>query len=318
MKNKFIFAIIAALLSVYLISCSVNTMAMDMVADMLTGEGGTNAFTSDNDPKLVGEALPFAIKLYETLLASNPEHEGLLLTTGSLFIMYANAFVQGPAEMLPSAQYEEREAALARSKQLYLRGYEILNRALELKYRGFSNASVNDGSMQSILLKVKKADVGLLYWTVAGGLSAYSIDILDFELSASIPEWTAMIQRAYELDPDFGVATLDEFFIIFYASLPESMGGSPQRAEEHFKKAIEKTKGNSVGAYVSFAQLVCVPAENYDAFNDSLEKAVAVDVDLDMSNRLVNVINQHKAQWLLDHAWRHFYFLPMPENDDYY
>ncbi|MCL2277000.1 MAG: TRAP transporter TatT component family protein [Treponema sp.] len=316
MKNKLIFSIIAAFLCA-LMSCSINTMAMDMVADMLTGDGGTNAFTSDNDPKLVGDSLPFAIKLYETLLASNPEHEGLLLTTGSLFIMYANAFVQGPAEMLPSNQYEEREAALTRSKQLYLRGYEILNRALELKYKGFSSATVSNGSMQSILSKVKKEDAGLLYWTVAGGLSAYSIDILDFELSAGIPEWTAMIDRAYELDPDFGGATLDEFYIVFYASLPEAMGGNPQLAEQHFKKAIEKTKGNSVGAYVSYAELICIPAEDYDGFSDSLEKAIAIDVDLDMSNRLVNVINQRKARWLLDNAWMHFYFLPIP-GDDYF
>jgi len=316
MNKRIVFTLITALLCV-LMSCSISTMAMDMVADMLTGDSGTNAFTSDNDPKLVGDALPFAIKLYETLLASNPEHEGLLLTTGSLFIMYANAFVQGPAEMLPSNQYEEREEALTRSKQLYLRGYEILNRALELKYKGFSKASVNDGSMQTILSKVKKEDTDLLYWTVAGGLSAYSIDILDFELSASIPEWTAMINRAYELDPNFGGATLDEFFITFYASLPESMGGSSQLAEEHFKKAIEKTNGNSVGAYVSFAQLVCIPAEDYDAFSENLEKAIAVDVDLDKSNRLVNVINQHKARWLLDNAWMHFYFLPIP-SDEYY
>ena len=288
---------------------------MNMVADALTGEGGSDVFTTDNDPKLVGDALPFAIKLYETLLSQNPEHQGLLLTTGSLFIMYANAFIQGPAEMLPSYEYAEREAALNRSKQLYLRGYNLLTKALDLKYKGFSKAHTSDGSLQSILAKVKKEDTGLLYWTVAGGLSAYSIDILDFELSSCIPEWTAMIKRAYELDPDFGGASLDEFFIIFYASLPEAMGGSPEQAEYYFRRAVEKTNGNSVGAYVSYAQLVCIPAEDYDTFSDCLEKAAAVDVNLDEPNRLVNIINQQKAQWLLDNAWMHFYFLPIPESD---
>ncbi|MCL2266270.1 MAG: TRAP transporter TatT component family protein [Treponema sp.] len=296
-------------------SCSINQMAMNMIADALTGDGSTDVFTGDSDPILVGDAIPFAIKLYETLLSQSPNHQGLLYTTGSLFVMYANAFVQGPAEMLPLYEYQQREDALNRSKLLYLRGYEILSRALELKYPGFGKASVTDGTMQSMLAKFKKEDTGLLYWTVAGGLSAYSIDILDFKLSSHLPEWDAMIRRAYELDPDFDGAVLDEFFIIFCASLPEGIGGDLERAEFHFKKAVEKTNGNSAGAYVSFAQLVCVPAEDYETFKDCLEKAIAINPNDNPSTRLVNIINQHKARWLLDNAWMHFSFLPIP---DYY
>ena len=105
-KEKLIFVLTSTVYCMIIFSCSINNMAMDMVADALTGDGGTDVFTGDNDPKLVGDALPFAIKLYETLLASNPKHHGLLLTTGSMFIMYANAFVQGPAEMLPHDEFE--------------------------------------------------------------------------------------------------------------------------------------------------------------------------------------------------------------------
>jgi len=290
-------------------------MAMNMVADALTGEGSSDVFTGDPDPKLVGDAIPFAIKLYESLLSSSPDHQGLLLTTGSLFVMYANAFVQGPAEMLPRSAWEEREEALKRSKQFYLRGYGLLYDALEKKYPGFKNATVEKNTLQPLLAKCKKEDVGLLYWAVAGGLSAYSIDILDFTLSANIPQWSAMIQRAYELDPNFGTASLDEFFILYYASLPEILGGDLKKAEEHFKLALEKTKGNSVSAYVSYAQSVCVPAQDYDTYKDCLEKALAIDPNKDTSTRLVNIIGQRKAKWLLDNAWIDFSFLPIP--DDY-
>jgi len=310
-----IFALLAVVFCFSLPSCSINKMAMNMVADALTGDGSADVFTGDSDPKLVGDALPFAIKLYETLLSQNPNHYGLLLTTGSLFVMYANAFVQSPAEMLPDYEYEQRVAALDRSKLLYLRGYEMLCKALELKFPGFSKASVDNGSMRTLLSKCKKTDAGLLYWTVAGGLSAYSIDILDYELSNRLPEWSAMILRAYELDPDFNSGALDEFFIIFYASMPEAMGGSVELAEQHFKKAIEKTNGNSAGAYVSFAQLICIPADDYDTFEDCLQKAIAIDPNIDASTRLVNIINQQKARWLLENAWRHFHSLPIP---DYY
>ncbi|MDR0465056.1 MAG: TRAP transporter TatT component family protein [Treponema sp.] len=313
MKIRIILILMAAFFCVIFPSCSMNKMATNMVADMFAGEGSADVFTSDPDPKLVGDALPFAIKLYETLLSQNPRHEGLMLTTGSLFIMYANAFVQGPAEMLSVHDWEERELSLNRAKQLYIRGYNILNDALEIKYPGFSRASADNGTLQSILRGCTKADAGLLYWAVAGGLSAYSIDLLDFELSSHLPEWKAMIDRAYELDPGYNGAAIDEFYIVFYASLPETMGGDMERAQYHFNRALERTNGNSAGAYVTYAHLVCVPAEDHDTFQDCLEKALAIDPDKDTSSRLVNVINQQKARWLLDNAWTFFYFLPFPD-----
>ena len=289
-----------------------------LVANALTGEGGSTVFTGDSDPELVGGALPFAIKMYEALLDATPNHQGLMFMTGSLYVMYANAFVQGPADMFPLEQWHERDVELARAKMLYLRGSGILYDALEAKFKGFKRAAALEGnapgSLQPILKKCKKADAGLLYWAAAGGMAAYSIDILDFELNARLPEWTAMVQRAYELDPDFGGAALDEFFILFYAALPEILGGDKERAEFHYKRALEKTGGNSAGAYISYAQSLCIPAQDYDAFKDCLEKAMAIDPDADPSNRLVTVINQRKARWLLDNAYNYFSFLPFPED----
>jgi tetratricopeptide (TPR) repeat protein len=296
-------------------SCVVNKLAMNAVSNALTGSGSSDVFTGDPDPQLVGDAIPFAIKMYESLLSANPRHQGLMLTTGSLFVMYANAFVQGPAEMLPHYEWEEREAALNRSKQLYLRGHEILNNALESKFRGFKQSSAENGTLQPILQKCKKEDAGLLYWTVAGGLAAYSIDIMDFTLSANITKWSAMIRRAYELDPDFGGASLDEFFILFYASLPELLGGDVEQAKIHYQRALEKTGGNSASAYVSYAQNISVPAQDYETFRDNLEKALDINPNNNISTRLVTIITQKKARWLLDNAWTFFSFLPIP--DDY-
>jgi len=311
--KKFILIITALVVfCLVLPSCSINKLAMGAVADALTSGGSSDVFTGDPDPQLVADAIPFAIKLYETLLAANPDHQGLMLTTGSLFVMYSNAFVHGPAEMLSPGEWREREAGMQRAKQLYLRGHEILCDALDAKFKGFRQASVEDGSMQAILKKCTKNDVGLLYWTVAGGLAAYSIDVFDFNLSSRIPEWNMMISRAYELDPNFGGATLDEFFVLFYASLPELMGGDKERAKIHFQRALEKTGGNSSSAYISYAQSISVPAQDYDTYKDYLEKALDIDPDADVSTRLVTVVNQRKARWLLDNAYNYFSFLPIP------
>ena len=290
-------------------SCSINRMAINAVSNALTGTGSSDVFTSDPDPELVGDAMPFAIKMYETLLAQNPNHQGLLLTTGSLFVMYANAFVQGPAQLMdPLDYFEERSEAFDRAKQLYIRGHSLLMSAMDKKYPGFSSALVEDGSLGEILKKVKKDDVPMIYWAVAGGLAAYSIDLFDLDLGFRIPEWNAMMARAYELDPDFNNGAIDEFYIQFYAAMPENMGGDKEKARVHFLRALEKTNFKSAGPYVSYARAIAIPAQDYDAFKENLEKALAIDPDENPSNRLVNILAQRKAKHLLDIADEYFSF----------
>jgi predicted anti-sigma-YlaC factor YlaD len=281
-------------------------MAIRAVSNALTGEGSGTVFTGDSDPELVGDALPFAIKIYETLLAANPEHQGLILTTGSLFIMYANAFVQGPAEFLPVTEYERRQAALERAKKLYLRGAEILYGGLDKKYSGFTGASSQDGTLEPYLARMKKADVPLLYWTAAGYLSAYSLDPFDLTLGRWVPDLMFLIDRAYALDPDFNHGALDEFYVLALSSLPESMGGDKTRVHGHFEKALEKSRGLLAGPYVAYAQTVSIPAQDYDGFKAYLEKALAVDINADPGSRLMNIISRRKAQNLLDTAADYF------------
>ena len=84
--------------------CSVRKMAVNKLGNALAESGTT--FASDDDPELVKAAVPFALKLMESLLAESPEHEGLLFATSSGFTQYAYAFVQQEADEL-----EERDHA---------------------------------------------------------------------------------------------------------------------------------------------------------------------------------------------------------------
>jgi predicted anti-sigma-YlaC factor YlaD len=297
----------------FLSSCSINRMAVKAVSNALTGEGSGDVFTGDPDPELVGDALPFAIKVYETLLSQQPDHQGLILTTGSLFIMYANAFVQGPAQMLPSSEYEKQEAALSRAKKLYLRGTDILLTGLEKRFPGFIKASV-DKDLEPIFKKAKKQDVPLLYWTVAGLLSAYALDPFDISQGVLVQDIIPLIHRAYELDPDYNHGAIDDFYVLYYASMPEGMGGDKSKAETHFRLALEKSGGALASPYVSYAQTVAIPAQDYESFKMNLEKALEVNPDDDPSNRLVNILAQRKARFLLDSAV--YYFAGLEEDED--
>ena len=74
------------------------------------------------NPAFVGKALPSIIAGNEKKLAKNPGDKALILETGRYYISYANAFVETPADMLPSEQHEQKTAEKKRAKELYLRG----------------------------------------------------------------------------------------------------------------------------------------------------------------------------------------------------
>jgi predicted anti-sigma-YlaC factor YlaD len=292
-------AILVCALAVLLGACSLNKVAVNLVANTLSS-GDSTVFTGDDDPQLVADSLPFAMKLYESLLVQTPENEDLLLTTGSVFTMYANAFVQTPASMLPESEFEKQQQMLSRAKKLYLRGRGYLLRALELRYPGFGEY-LQAGDLDQALAPTEIEDVPFLFWTAASWLGAFSTDTFDMELLLNLSKPLAMLNRALELDEAWSNGIIHETLISIYGSLPEAMGGSQEKARYHFRKAVEYSEGLSPSPYVALASTVSVANQDVEEFKQLLNKAIAINPDDNPDNRLEILLSQQKARWLLDH-----------------
>jgi len=311
--NKPFFSVGCLVLSALFVcpACSIKKLAMNQVANALTGSSTSTVFTGDNDPELVGDALPFAIKMYESLMNANPRHQGLRLQTGSLYIIYANAFLQTPATMLPESEYKKQEFTYRRAKNLYLRGRDIILACLEDKYPGFRDA-LQRRNYARALARTTRKDAPLLYWAGAGWLGGFAIDPFDMDLGVTLPSAAALMDRVYHLDPDYAAGAIHEFYILYYGSLPEYMGGDLKKAREHYAQALAISHGRSATPYLSLATSVTVKEQKLGEFKDLLRQALAIDPEAVPENRLVNILNQRKAQWLLEHA--DDYFVESDEN----
>ena len=294
----------AVLLVFLLASCSVNRIAVRMVSGALTS-GNSSAFTSDDDPQLVGNALPFALKLYEVLIMQDPKNAQLLLTTGSLFVVYANAFLQQPADMLPDTEYQKQNDLRHQAKLLYLRGRDYVMRGLDVLHPGFTEG-LKPPALETQLAKMGTKDVPYLFWAAAGWAGAYALDPFDFKLAVTINEPVAMMERARALDPGFQDGAIPDFFITYYASAPSSLGGSMAKSKAAFAEALALTKGRSPAPYVAYAQSIAVAEHDRKGFTEMLKKALAIDPNADLQNRLETVLSQQKAKWLLDHIDDYF------------
>lgn len=304
--SRLLFLAAALLLpSLGFVSCSVNRIAIKMVSNALSSGSSTSTFTSDNDPALVGNALPFALKLYEVLVAQDPKNAQLLLTTGTLFVVYAQAYLQQPAEMLPDTEYKKQEGLLHQAKLLYLRGRGYVMRGLAVRHPDFT-FDLKGEALRKQLGSMTKADVPYLFWAAAGWAAAYAIDPFDFKLAVTIREPVAMMQRALEIDPSFQNGAIPDFFISYYAAAPASLGGSIAKAKEAFKQAVAVTKGASPAPYVAYAQSISVAEHDRAGFEEMLKKALAIDPNAVPDNRLETLLSQQKAQWLLDNVDKFF------------
>jgi len=279
---------------------SLDQSVVHSINDILSKDGNNTVFTGDNDPKLVGDALPFTIKMYESLAASDPTHPGMARTVGMLEIMYANAYVAGPADYLGVEHFAEKQAAQKRALNLYLRGRDFVLKSIDLRYPGFLSAWRSpDGALESYLVKFQKSDVSSLYWVVAGQLSAFSLNPMDLELSFPVPKVLKLLTRAYALDPDYQKAALEELLVTVYASLPPTMGGDPELARVHFALAQQKTGGKSTSAFLAYATGIDLPQQNKAHFVELLNKVLAVPAESDPDTTLSTLLNQERARWYL-------------------
>lgn len=285
---------------VFLVSASfgcttVQRIAINKLGNSLADSGTT--YTADDDPELVGAALPFSLKLVEGLLSQTPKHRGLLFTAASGFTEYAYAFVQQDADALETEDMDRAAALRGRARRLYLRGRDYGLRGLDARHRGFTKALIADP--KTAVRQATKSDGALLYWTAASWGSAISISKDHPDLIADQPIVEALIDRALELDPDLDSGAIHGFLINYEMARQGARGDPAARARLHFDREVELTKGQLASPFVSLAEAVSVPSDNPEEFESLLQRALAVDPDARPEWRLQNLIVQKRARWLL-------------------
>jgi len=275
--------------------CSIRHYALNRAADVLAGSSTT--FSSDDDPDLIKAATPFSLKLMESVLASEPDHPGLLTAAACGFVQYSYAFVQQEADELEATNLDTSEAMRGRARRLYLRAKNYGLHGIEVKHPGFSTNIL--ANPKKAVQAAGKSDVPLLYWTAVSWASAISLSKDNPQLIGQLPSMTALIDRAMELDPDFQNGALHSFMVTFEMSRP-SAGGNPEaRARDHFDKALALSKGQDAAPFLALAEAVSIKKQNITEFEALLNRALAIDPDASPENRLSNLVMQRRARWLL-------------------
>jgi predicted anti-sigma-YlaC factor YlaD len=276
--------------------CSVRKFAINKLGDSLANGGGTT-WSGDNDPEFIGDAVPFSLKLIESLLAESPNHQGLLFAAASGYTQYSYVYLQLPAEAVEPNDVNKAAALRDRSRNLYFRARDYGLHGLDSRHKGFS-AALTDNPAQAVKVATAK-DVPLLYWTAASWGAAISISKDHPDIVADQPKVEALIDRAYQLNPDFDDGAIDMFFISYEGARQGAQGDFAERCKLHFDRAVKLTDGQMASPYVSYAENVSVQKQNRAQFESLLKQALAINANNRIEWRLSNIVMQRRATWLL-------------------
>ena len=295
MRNTSLVCVLSLIIPLVLTGC-VKKMAVNSLADSLAASA-RQTLAEDDDLELVGDAMPFTLKLMEVLHDQAPENVGLYQALASGFAMYAMVYVQWPAEQLKYDDYAGMREGIERARGLFLRANGYAREGMELQHPGFNDLLAVDH--QAALALATEDDVPMLYWLGTTWLAVISNSREDPAIIGDLPVAAAIIHRCLDLDEDYNRGAIHELLISLEPSLPRP--GGLDRAKEHYARAQELSGGVKAGTYISIANATCIRAQDRPCYEDLLQQALDVDVDASPEDRLANIYAQEKAQFLMDH-----------------
>ena len=278
---------------------TIKKAALNNVATTLSQTG--DVFTRDDDPELVRDALPFALKLYESLLESVPKNQDLLVATCSAFTRVRRTRSSRPTRTSSARRTTtSRKRCNERALKLYLRAKGYCMRAMEVRFPGIATKQLMLNPAPS-LAKATKKDVPLLYWTAASWGAAISLGVDKPELvdrHADGPRarrTRARARRDVEQRRDPRDDDLARQPARGARRQPGARARSTSRARSRSRKVtspgpVRRARARRLGA----------GAGSRGVRRSCSTQALAIDPEKDPSNRLVTLITQRRAQALLD------------------
>lgn len=272
-------------------ACAPQSLLLRGVADELASQGQA----AEDDLVLAHEASAFYLKLSESVLRRTPDHLPLAEAVAGGFTQYAYAFVAFEADRTESTDVKAAQRLRERAARLYQRAHRHAMAALERRDQGLTAwLAAADATAPANARVLPAEEVGVAYWAAASWGAYIALSKDDPDAVADLPQAIRLARLAWERTPDFGDGALATLMGTFETARP---GGSSQRAEAYFDRAIVASAGRSAGPYVAKAEALALPAGDRAAYESLLREAIRVAAQRrDLSNEAM----RERAQWLLD------------------
>jgi hypothetical protein len=271
-------------------ACALN-QKMTVVGAATLVQDVAAAAAKQPDLRVVREGMPAYLLLMDGMVEGWPDNDRLLLAAAQAYASFASVVALEEAQPFG-------DVLVNRSKSYALRA---------LAARGLPDpASSPFDAFDSAVRRMSRSDLPYAFWggsCWAGWIAANRNSI---EAIADLPRVEALMRRSLALDETYYYGGPHLFMGIWYASRPPVAGGSLERAEEHFRRALEIGQGKFLMTPVYYADVYCRKTMDRERFTATLQAVLAAPADAVPELTLQNTVAQRKAQALLDHADDYF------------
>jgi hypothetical protein len=275
---------------ILLAACSVNKKMTTIGAASLV-EDVAKASYKQSDLRVIREGMPAYLMLMDGMVEGWPGNDRLLLAAAQAYSSYAAAFI-GDSE----AAF--RDVLLQRAKNYALQA---------LEQRGVSAPlSSPFEQFERQVTQMAAEDLPYVFWAASCWGSWIAARGTSITALAELPRVEALMRRALTLDETYNYGSPHLFMGVLDASRPPVAGGSLERAQAHFLKAIDIGGGQFLMAYVYYADVYARKALDRDLFTSTLKKVLDTPADTVPELTLMNTVARQKARALLEKTEEYF------------
>jgi hypothetical protein len=270
------YRLLILLLGVYLSGCA--SMATDRLANNLS-----LAMLNQNDPEIVRSGAPAYLLLLDSLIAQDPDDQGLLFAGARLYGAYAGGLVTDA-----DRQQRLTDKALDYARRGLCPETPALCMALNQPFENVAKAltETDEDEIEGVYLYATN-------W--AGWIQAHAGD---WRAVAELPKAQAMLEWVVALEPTFEQGRAQLYLGVIGSQIPPALGGRPEVGRRHFEAAIDYSHGQDLMAKVEFARHYARLVFDQALHDRLLNEVIQADPVAD-GFTLSNIMAQQQAAELL-------------------
>ena len=277
--------------------CGLKNIATQASARMFYN--ATPAIDQESDVALAREASLSSLKVLEGLYLQSPKNKQVLLLLTRAYAGFAYGFTENRILENRGINAAETQEAETRARLFYARGKRYGIELLSLNSNFAKALNQNTETFEKALQSFTKKDTETLFWTAFAWGNHLNANRDSVEALGDLPRVEAMMRRVLALDENYYYGAPHLFLGAYYGGRPKMLGGDPDRAREHFEKAIQIGGGKYLMSQVSMAQFYAVQIQDSALYQKLLQEVLSADAAALPEQRLSNELAKIRAEILL-------------------
>ena len=235
----------------------------------------STATARHDDVTLVRDAIPPFLLLLDGLIEGSAQDAGLLTSGAEAYTSYASL-----------VEIDEPQ----RAGMLYARARDYGRRAL-LAQRPATRSLIDQpyDDFEQITRHLRAEDVAVVFWAASSWGAWISTHLDSMAAIAQLPRVIYLMEWVLSQDETFLDGAPHVFLGVYHAALPALLGGSPDRAREHFDRALEIGQRQTLIVQVQMARYYARQIFDRELFVALLDEVIRAPADADPDLRLQNM-----------------------------